>query len=227
MAEREVVTERAAETLRTRLSPVAVARYCRYWKDIVPLSHREYYLRWLFAFMSVRSRWQKNVAAYLGLAALPRDFTPECLGRVLREEATGLWENRSKGVWKFHNDFWVDSSSWYPLPGESLRDCRNRLARRTFGIKHAKVSFALEMAFPFNQEVVCLDTHILRMYGIEGSVPPSLYGAIEGHWCATCVSLSVPPVIARHVIWDQIQGETDTRYWSFVFEKPACCPRET
>lgn len=222
-----VETAGAAEALRENITPDAVRSYSRYWKSIVPDGHREYYLRWLFSFMSVRSRWQNNVDAYLGLAGLPPTFTPEHLRRVLVESAIGLWNTRTKGVWKFHSDFWQSPDSWYPLRGEGLRDCRNRLAKLTTGVKHAKVSFALEMAFPFNREVVCLDTHILQLYGIRESIAPALYEKLESHWCETCVELQVPPVIARHIIWDRIRGESSTRYWSFVFETPRCWPKAT
>lgn len=188
----------------------------------MPLSQREYYLRWLFAFMSVRARWQNNVQAYQRLEQLPEEFTRDDLSEAIHAASVGLWRNRVEGVWRFHNEFRARPARWFPKLGEPLKSCRNRLTGLTYGISYAKVSFALEMAYPFNNEVVCLDTHILRLYGLGGekkTPTPRLYLQMEEHWCTTCASLGVPPVIARHIIWDRTQQETLTRYWSFVFER--------
>lgn len=171
--------------------------------------------------MSVRTRWQDNVRAYQRLAALPMPFSKEELAIAVREANVGLWRNRTEGVWRFHSEFWADPSRWYPQDGEGLRACRERLSGLTYGIRQAKVSFALEMAFPFNREVVCLDTRVLGWYGIPNDArgrQEDRYRSIEAHWCATCDNLGVPPVIGRHIIWDQASGEPSTRYWSFVFE---------
>ena len=223
--------EKATRALTRSLRAPVVARYCDYWKTIVPLDHRGYYLRWLFAFLSVRTRWQNNVEAFQSLARLPSFFRRQELADAVRETNVGLWNNRVAGLWKFHNEFWSNPTLWYPQDGETLRACRTRLLGSTFGIRMAKVSFALEMAFPFNQEVICLDTHILAMYGLTGAsgIPrPALYLELEEHWCEVCRSLNAPPVIARHIIWDQVQGKNSTQYWSFVFETKtaACLPRE-
>jgi hypothetical protein len=208
------------------LTTSQVADYCRYWSTLVPGGHREYYLRWLFAFLSVRSRWQANVFAYRRLARLGPSFSRADLNAALHETRVGLWRNRSAGIWQFHEDFWLDPQSWYPRDGETMTDCRDRLVYRTFGIRLAKVSFALEMAFPFNHAVVCLDVHILKLYGhdgVAGAPDPIRYREIEAHWCGACIERGVPPVIARHIVWDQVRGESSTRYWSHVFEAGTLC----
>lgn len=86
----------------------------------------------------------------------------------------------------------------------------------------AKVSFVLEMTLPLNSDVVCLDTHILSLYGRsdpKNTPNPPEYHRIEDHWCRTCDRLGLSPVMARHHYWDSIRGECSTAYWSHVFEK--------
>ena len=96
-----------AEAALRDLTAEDIERYCSYWKTIVPLSQREYYLRWLFAFMSVRARWQNNVQAYQLLERLPEEFTKEELNEAIHAASVGLWRNRVEGVWRFHNEFHI------------------------------------------------------------------------------------------------------------------------
>jgi len=45
---------------------------------------------------------------------------------------------------------------------------------------------------------------------------------MEKHWVDCCKERDVPSFLARNVYWDQVQNNApDTRYWSYVFEKPA------
>jgi hypothetical protein len=199
------------------------AQYLTYWDGITPRNESEYYDRWIFAFMSIHTTWKKNVAGFLAVKNLPPRLNWAQLYWAVKKAKCGLDKMRTHAIWDFHKRFWSDPTFWYPLPNESLPDCRDRLAKATYGIGLTKTSFVLEMAFPSTCDVVCLDTHILQLYNYYRKDTPnkSVYRAMEEHWIETCARKGVPSPIVRHLYWDKIQGQPDSRYWSHVLEKAA------
>ena len=95
--------------------------------------------------------------------------------------------------------------------------------KRAYGLGYAKTAFAIELCYPTECEVACLDTHMLQLYGhkVKGTPSPSKYRMLEQHWVDKCKSRKIPPFMARNVYWDSVQRQKDTRYWSYVFEKIA------
>lgn len=199
-----------------------VDNYLSYWNDIAPKTHQDYYERWLFAFMSVQTSWKENVKLFKALRALSGELTEDSLRQCLLDNRSGLIGNRTKGIWQFHQSFWQEPKNWYPQAGETIGCCRDRLVDMIFGLGTAKVSFVLEMAFPSNCDVICVDVHIARLYGLknpyEHKMTSKAYKRIEQHWTRQCKASGLPAAIARHVYWDTIQGQSSTRYWSHVFE---------
>jgi hypothetical protein len=87
----------------------------------------------------------------------------------------------------------------------------------------AKVSFALEMIHPNDNRTLCLDVHMLRLYGMEHLTYTSKSGAemykkMERHWSVNCGKNKVPSYIARCLYWDNLKNQTTSRYWSYVLE---------
>lgn len=203
-----------------RTDPGTVRRYLRYWKSLAPDCHERYYRAWQFAFLSVHTTWEVNVRSFVGVRALGLDFTRRRLRTALERSGVGLYNVRERGLWQFHQDFWARPAAWYPAPGESVRDCRDRLLPAVYGLHLAKLSFAMELAFPEACDAVCLDVHLLRLYGIEapGRPCPSAYRDIESHWAGRCAARGLPSPMVRHAYWDSLQNQGDTRYWSWVFE---------
>jgi hypothetical protein len=82
------------------------------------------------------------------------------------------------------------------------------------------VSFALELAFPLEAEVLCLDVHMLRLYGVKD--PQKLrvgqYERLEADWIARSRAVELPSYIIKQIHWDAVQGRPDSRYWSHVLE---------
>lgn len=199
-------------------------------------------MRYVFAILTVNVGWKKSVAAYQAVENLMgRDagyFQLESLDEVLRDSKVGLWRIRTKGIWSIHLSFWENQELWYPRASETLIQFRKRLRKQAFGLGPAKAAFAIEMAYPFQQEVACMDRHMMKLYGYKGtpttkcvngvkvtnykmnSPPVSTYLAAEKHWCETCKKYDLPSAIARHIYWDEIQSQPSTRYWSNVFENP-------
>jgi hypothetical protein len=197
-----------------------VSRYVEYWDSIRPRTTVDYMRRWIFAFASVHTGWRANVALYEALKTLDWVGNPERLFSLILASGAGMYHQRTRFIHEFSLKFQADPI-WYQSIGTSTwAEHRNELVKDTLGLGQTKVSFALEMCCPTECDVVCLDTHMLQLYGLRGnmSVTPRLYSEMETHWVALCRDRDVPPAIGRHIFWDRKQGETDTRYWAYVFE---------
>src|SRR5271169_5590042 len=96
--------KKAASVVQT-MEQQRVDHYLEYWNSIAPRSHREYYERWLFAYMSVRTQWQRNVTLFEMVRALPEGFTQEQLHQCLIDNHAGMINIRTKGIWDFHQSF--------------------------------------------------------------------------------------------------------------------------
>jgi hypothetical protein len=215
----------SAEVAEAALDTFRLARYCRYWSAVRPRDDRQRFNRWLFAFASVQTGWARNAVVYRALSAPGVCFDPAPLRRVLDACGAGMVQVRTRGLSRFHADYWADPSAWLPRPGESFAACRDRLVPRVTGLGLAKVSFALELCSPLACDVVCLDRHLLRIYGVDPEhATDRQYRRAEAHWRASCARRRVPCPVARHICWDAVQGRRSTRYWSHVFERenPRC-----
>jgi hypothetical protein len=209
-----------AEEFIKALRPSDTNPYIEYWATLVPHTARERWLRWVFAFTSVHVSWSSNVKGYNAVAALSEDFTKPQLTFAIVSSGVGLHSMRIQGIWDFTKAFRNDPDWFSPQAGESMVHCRDRLAKHLFGIGMAKTSFVFELVYPITCGVVCLDTHILRLYGCRGSSPkPSVYHEIEAHWRKTCYAQGVPLAMARHIYWDRLQGKDLNRYWAWCLER--------
>ncbi len=194
-----------------------IKKYQDYWKQLTIQNNADYFRRWLFAFCSVHTTWESNVNGYNAI----KDFTQwlgddKALKASLIRGRCGLHNNRTKYISAFALDFWSDPN-WYYMREEEREPwwlLRDRIAQRTKGLGLAKTSFALEMAFPLEAEVVCLDVHMLRLYGGEEKE----YNRFETDWIGRSAKAEVKPYMTRMVYWDKLQGYNDSRYWSSCLE---------
>ena len=195
-----------------------VERYKSYWESIKPKNDTELFQRWLFAFMSVHTGWEANVKGYESIkdwiSWVNRD---DELERRLVESRVGLHKNRTRFVSQFAQNFWSDPE-WYKYQGGDWQMFRDRLVKNVLGLGIAKVSFALEMVYPNEAEVTCMDTHLFQAYGLNLTKDARRYVEIENYWLDMCRMWNVPSTIARAILWDRKQNQTDSRYWSYVLE---------
>lgn len=198
--------------------------YTSYWGMIGAGSHAEYFKRWLFAFCSVHTTWESNVRGYKAISNyeewLQQSTSRELLRRLIAARC-GLHNNRATWIWNFSQDFWYDPSAFYRKDFESWTGLRDRLQHRITGLGPAKTSFAIEMAFPLEAKLCCLDIHMLRLYDrpdLNKGKSPAAYAALEADWVGRSGTLGVAPYIARMVYWDKQQGCSNSRYWSHVLE---------
>jgi thermostable 8-oxoguanine DNA glycosylase len=176
-------------------------------------------IRWLFAFMSVHTSWESNISGYKAI----KDFSswansPEILKKKIKKSRVGLHNNRTNYISAFYKDYWANPDKYLKNNGENWTVYRNRLKNEILGLGPAKTSFGIEMIYPNECEVVCMDTHLFKLYGLDQSRDLRQYEVIEDHWITMCKMYNVPSYIARCLFWDKNQNQSDSRYWSFVLE---------
>lgn len=214
---------KAEETIKS-LNKDEVKAYSEYWESISPKTKEEVFNRWLFAQLSVHTSWSMNVSSYL---LLKRNFDNwiddrQELSRLLIESRVGLHTTREKGIW-YTSQTIFKNETILKEDGETWVACRDRLMSQVYGLGFAKTAFALELCFPLLNDSVCLDTHMLQLYGYEPkdvakANKGKVYKQIEQHWSDTCKNEDIPPYIARCLFWDKKQNHNNSKYWSYVFE---------
>ena len=195
-----------------------VEGYKSYWQSIAPKNDTEIFQRWLFAFMSVHTTWERNVIGYEAI----KDWTvwfndDKKLMELIKGAAVGLHNNRVRFISEFARKFWADPD-WYKYQEGDWQAFRNRLVKGILGLGIAKVSFGLEMIYPNEAKVTCMDTHLFQAFGLDQSKDARRYIEIENYWLGMCAMWNVPSTIARAILWDRKQDQTDSRYWSYVLE---------
>jgi thermostable 8-oxoguanine DNA glycosylase len=195
-----------------------VQSYKDYWQGVAPKNDTEIFHRWLFAFMSVHTTWERNVIGYEAIKDWTKWFNNDAkLMEIIVEARVGLHNNRVRFISEFARKFWANPSAYKYQEG-SWQDFRNKLVKNILGLGIAKVSFSLEMIYPNEAKVTCMDTHLFQAYGLDQSKDARRYVEIENYWLDMCAMWHVPSYIARCILWDRKQDKTDSRYWSYVLE---------
>lgn len=207
------------EKFFNELSQEKINSYCTYWGSIEPKTISETFRRWLFAFMSVHTSWKANVTGYNAIKNWWEWFGDDAaLLKAIDESRVGMQNNRMRYISQFTKDFWENGDFYEKGEDETWTQFRNRLEEKTLGLGPAKTSFSLEMCYPTEAHVACLDTHLFQVYGLDQSRDLSRYEEIEAHWLDMSRMWNVPSYIARCIYWDEKQRREDSRYWSYVFE---------
>lgn len=176
--------------------------------------------RWLFAFMSVRTTWKNNIAGYLAIRnweTWVNDWSQLKAGII--GSRAGMHNNRAEFISDFTSKFWAAPGNYRKAETESWTEFRDRLQDITIGLGKAKTSFAIEMCYPCHAKLVCLDTHMFQVYGLDQTKDARRYRELEAHWVEQSEMQGIPPYIARCLFWDTRQGFKDSRYWSHVLEE--------
>lgn len=191
-----------------------------YWNELTPINDTEKFQRWLFAFMSVHTSWERNIIGYNNIKDWWNWMNQwETLEKKIVDSRVGMQNQRLSYIKEFTIKFWSNPSNYDKGQNESWGSFRNRLVNSIKGLGMAKVSFALEMIYPTNAEIVCLDTHLFQAYGLDQSKHRKQYGNLENHWVENSKKKELPPYIARCIYWDRKQEKSDSRYWSHVLEE--------
>jgi thermostable 8-oxoguanine DNA glycosylase len=195
-----------------------VQTYKDYWQGVAPKNDTEMFQRWLFAFMSVHTTWEANVKGYEALKDWTVWFKDELqLRKLIVDARVGLHNNRTRFISVFARKFW-ENPELFKCQNDNWQTFRNGLVKDILGLGIAKVSFALEMIYPNEAQVTCMDTHLFQAYGLDQSKDATRYKEIETYWLDMCRMWNIPSYIARCILWDRKQDKTDSRYWSYVLE---------
>ena len=187
-----------------------------YWSTRAPITDNEIKNRWLFAYTSVHTTWQSNVAQYNLLKDGPLNNLSAITYKLIISRG-GMQNLKADGIFNFGIQWQQDSNAFTHHP-TCLRKLRDTLCNRLTQINFAKVSFALEMCKPLTANVVCLDRHILALFGHDKETAPgkSLYHRMEEYWLRLSKKRDVPPYIARCVYWDRAQNQSNSHYWAYI-----------
>ena len=94
-----------------------------------------------------------------------------------------MQNNRTNYIGKFSDAFWGNPSDYLARnTDEGWTEWRDRLAKGILGLGKAKTSFAIEMMFPLEAQVVCMDTHLFQAYGLDQTKDSRRYKEIEDYW---------------------------------------------
>ena len=205
-------------------------RYEEYWSSITPSNDSDVFRRWLFAYTSIHTTWESNVRAY----NLIKNFEQwkddkEELYNLLLVSRAGCHNLKTESIWAFKDKFWNDPQKFKKSSDESWSSFRNRLAHDLKGIGLAKTSFALEMCYPNNADIVCFDVHMLRAMNLptrgfksDSKKDISDYMNAEATLVDKSRNMNLSPYIVRCVYWDILQGQENSRYWSYCLESQLC-----
>ena len=211
------------ENIFSSMTSSQIDTYSDYWNSIKPETDEDIFRRWLFAYTSIHTTWEGNVRGYNAI----KDFNKwsddkETLRQLLIDARCGMFNVRTEYIWNFMQDFMSNTSDFHRGTEETWTTYRDRLNNRLKGIGITKVSFTLEMCFPNEAEVVCLDTHMMQLYGMKevrnSGALKKVYENNEQDWINRSKNVNTAPYIARCMFWDAKQGHTDSRYWSYVLE---------
>jgi hypothetical protein len=211
------------ETIFDSMTASDIAQYSDYWESIKPVSTADIFRRWLFAYTSIHTTWEGNIRGYNNIKDFDKwIFDKENLRNLLIDSRCGMHNVRTDYIWDFTKDFFSNTQDFIKTDSESWTEMRDRLTNRLRGIGVTKVSFTLEMCFPNDAKVVCLDTHMMKLYNMDvvrnDGKHKAIYEKNEQDWISRSANLQSAPYIARCLYWDQKQGHNNSRYWSYVLE---------
>ena len=208
-----------------------IESYNDYWGELKPQSNNAAFRRYLFAFMSVHTSWKNNCKGYNAIKQFTNwtlekgeqlelwNYNSDDLFRRIEGTRVGMQNNRTNYIGRCAATFWDNPSDYLARNSdETWTEWRDRLAKKILGLGKAKTSFAIEMLFPLEAQVVCMDTHLFQVYGLNQTKDAKLYDAIEADWLDRSEQRGLSPYMARCLYWDKNQKRKNSRYWSKVLE---------
>lgn len=217
------MTCKKVEDLIDNIDDKVVGQYKEYWSTMLPKTKYEYFNRWLYAMLTAAmSANSGNVLYTIAISNFPQwDVNAYFLTEQYRQAKVGFFNQKALYAFRLRRNYWADPDAFLKKDSEDWIEFRNRIASKTLGLGMAKGGFGVELTSPIEGGAVCLDRHMLRLYGQPPHIPDSLYRKLEQHWLKRCEQRGVPPCIARCAIWDNLQGYTDSTWWSNVLSPNA------
>ena len=211
-----------ANTFFDSIKSDTIKRYTDYWHGVRPVTVDDFFRRYLFAFTSVHTTWTGNVRGYNALKNLGWLENKENLRERLTNARCGMHNNRTETIWKFKDQFYSNPELFTKVQGDWI-SYRNLLVNSISGLGIAKVSFTLEMCFPKEAMVSCIDTWGIKLYELptdsfRSKAGVEMYEKAEQHWIEKSVDVDASPMVTRSIYWDKLKNRRNPRYWSYVLE---------
>jgi len=226
-----IINTEKVESFFDSIKDKDIQMYNEYWGELKPQSASAIFKRYLFAFMSVHTSWKNNCKGYNAIKQFNKwtlekgeqlelwNYDANALFKRIEETRVGMQNNRTNYIGLFNDTFWDSPSDYLSRSSdEGWSEWRDRLAKKILGLGKAKTSFAIEMMFPLEAQVVCMDTHLFQIYGLNQTKDSKLYDAIEADWLDRSEQRGIAPYMARCLYWDKNQNRKNSRYWSKVLE---------
>ena len=226
-----MITTDKVESFFDSIKDKDIQSYNDYWAELKPQTEVAAFKRYLFAFMSVHTSWKNNCKGYnaikqfknwtleKGEQLLLWNYDSDDLFKRIERTRVGMQNNRTNYIGLFSDTFWGNPSDYLARNSdEGWTEWRDRLAKKILGLGKAKTSFAIEMLFPLEAQVVCMDTHLFQIYGLNQTKHSKLYNAIEEDWLERSEKRGLSPYMALWLYWDKNQKRKNSRYWSKVLE---------
>lgn len=206
------------EALIDNLEDKIVTQYTEYWTTMLPKTEADYFKRWLYAMLTAAmSAAAGNQLFTIAIQQFPQwENSQLFLTEAYRNARVGFFNQKASFAFALRSAYINNPEKFVRRAGEDWIAFRNRIAKATPGLGMAKGGFGVELTSPINGGAVCLDRHMLRLYGSGPAISDIEYRKLEKHWLARCELRKVPPCIARCAIWDALQGHTSSRWWSDV-----------
>ena len=226
-----MITTTKVESFFESIRDKDIESYNDYWGELKPQSDNASFRRYLFAFMSVHTSWKNNCKGYNAIKQFTNwtlekgeqlqlwNYNSDDLFRRIEATRVGMQNNRTNYIGLFSDTFWDNPSDYLARnSNESWAEWRDRLAKKILGLGKAKTSFAIEMLYPTEAKVVCMDTHLFQIYGLNQTKDVKKYETIEADWIERSETRGLAPYMARCLYWDKNQKRKNSRYWSKVLE---------
>lgn len=211
-----------ADNFFDSINKSTLKRYTDYWNGVRPVTVDDFFRRYLFAFTSVHTTWTGNVRGYNALKNLGWINDKETLLSRLISARCGMFNNRTKTIWKFKDQFYSNPDLFCNVEGDWV-SYRNKLVKEISGLGIAKVSFTLEMCFPKEAMISCIDTWGIKLYQLptdsfRDKKGIAMYETAEKHWVDRSIDIDASPTVTRSIYWDKLKNRRTPRYWSYVLE---------
>lgn len=189
-------------------------RYSDY-AAFITLSHwntEEVFKRLAFSILSVQTPFDRACGAFSRLMKLDK------LSRGSRTRVSQAIDGvmyrtvKTRGLVNAWFDCQNNPRQFEKQPAESWDTYRRRLTK-LYGLGKAKASFAACLLYPLEADIACLDTWILKHFGLEqknGRLSWDEYLACEALIRSHAQRWQVSTFLAQWLIWDHARGNVES-----------------
>lgn len=223
------------------ITDTEIEQYNKYWEVLKPKDEVQFHNCFVFSFLSIRTTWQKNVHGFelwgnnkiLDIVQAVMDTPDDDPAKPAKIEVmeaaadalqTGLQVKKILSVKSYlKNCYRTDLIDGVPVKAydfkkkedESWDKYRSRITKAIDHLGITKASFAIELMYPFESELICLDSRMLKMMKLEKmKLGKRDYKNIEKLWKDECTRKGVSPAIARHIVWSRDNPGGNCTTWA-------------